>query len=106
MTEETPLTGAVTGTGPPTAVTLRKGKGSAELHAGDITGAVMTVNKGKRSVLAMDVEEAAHQAEQNDGGLILEFTYQPLFYKDGVDHAEASGEPPQRWRLKMERVPD
>lgn len=82
------------------------GKGSKELHAGDITGAVMTVNAGKRSVLAMDVEEAAHQAELNDGGLILEFTFRPLFYKDGTDHPEASAEPPQRWQLKMERVPE
>lgn len=93
----TPLTPAVTAIGPPATVTL---------DAGDITGAVLSVRRGKLAILAMDVEEAAHQAEASDGGLILEFTYQPLFYKDGADHPEASAEPPQRWQLKMERVPE
>lgn len=70
----------------------------------DLTRAVITVNKGKRSLLACDIEEAAHQAGQGDGTL-LEFEFQPLFYDgDGNHHPDAASMPRQRWRLRMERV--
>jgi multidrug efflux pump subunit AcrA (membrane-fusion protein) len=92
---DAPLAGTVTAVNRATGATL---------DAGDITTAVLTVNLRKRSILAMDVEEAAHQAGANDGGVLLEFTFQPVFYKDGADHPDAAGEPPQRWQLAMTRV--
>jgi hypothetical protein len=70
----------------------------------DAHGAVITINKDRKSLLAMDVEEAAHRAAAN-GGLLMEFDFQPMFYdEDGKDSADAPNLPRQHWRLELVRV--